>query len=90
MRKKTLINHLRKSNFSTLVIDAFENIKRESFIPFIFKANAYGDHPLPLGEGSTISQPSTIAFMLDLLELNNDGLRFLEIGSGCGYVVSVN
>ena len=57
----------------------------EELIPF-----AYADGPLPLGFNSTISQPSTIAFMLKLLELENQSnLKILEIGSGCGYVLAL-
>ena len=49
---------------------------------------AYEDIALPLGDGATISQPYTIAFMLNLLELNK-GQKVLEIGSGCGYVLAL-
>jgi protein-L-isoaspartate(D-aspartate) O-methyltransferase len=88
MNKEQLLQHLRNSGFSDLVVNAFENVKRENFISPMFLSNAYDDYPLPLGTGSTISQPSTIAFMLDLLELK-DKLRLLEIGSGCGYVLAL-
>jgi len=88
MNKEQLLQHLRNSGFSDLVVGAFENIKRENFIPAMFLPNAYDDCPLPLGKGSTISQPYTIAFMLDLLDLK-DKLSFLEIGSGCGYVLAL-
>ena len=88
MRKKELINHLRKSGFSEITVKAFENIPRETFILPMYLSYAYDDRPLPLAEGSTISQPSTIAFMLDLLELDK-GQVFLEIGSGCGYVLAL-
>jgi protein-L-isoaspartate(D-aspartate) O-methyltransferase len=89
MNKKQLLQHLRNSGFSDLVVSAFENVRREDFISGMFLPNAYDDHPLPLGTGSTISQPSTIAFMLDLLELKDNKLSFLEIGSGCGYVLAL-
>ena len=80
MDKKQLLDHLKSSGFSNLVINAFAKVKRENFVPIMFTKNAYDDYPLPLGEGSAISQPSTIAFMLDLLKLNKK-LSFLEINS---------
>jgi len=49
---------------------------------------SYDNSPLPIGHGQTISQPSTIAFMLDQLELK-DNLKILEIGSGSGYVLAL-
>ena len=88
MQKEDLILHLIKQGFSEPVVKAFENIRREDFIAEKFLSYAYDDCPLPLGENSTISQPSTIAFMLDLLELY-EGNSFLEIGSGCGYVLAL-
>jgi len=88
MNKEQLLQHLINSGFSELVVNAFKNVMREDFISAMFLPNAYDDYPLPLGEGSTISQPSTIAFMLDLLDLR-DKQSFLEIGSGCGYVLAL-
>ncbi|RLE38577.1 protein-L-isoaspartate O-methyltransferase [Candidatus Woesearchaeota archaeon] len=66
------------------IIKAFKKIKREQFIPKEMKDQAYGDYPLPIGCEQTISQPSTIVFMLELLDLK-PGQKVLEIGSGSGY-----
>ena len=70
MNKQQLINELKKEGFSNLILKAFQKVKREKFIPKHLKPYAYRNEPLSIGEGSTISQPYTIAFMLNLLELN--------------------
>lgn len=88
MNKSELINDLKNQGFSENIIKSFEKIKREDFIPKELKNFAYENQPLPLGIGTTISQPYTIAFMLDLLELK-DNQKILEIGSGSGYVLAL-
>ena len=67
MNKKELLTTLKDQGFSKNIINAFEKIKREQFIPEAFKPLAYNNEALPLEEGATISQPYTIAFMLALL-----------------------
>lgn len=88
MNKKQLIESLKHSGFPDNIIKAFEKIKRENFIPKEYKESAYEDAPLPIGQGATISQPYTIAFMLDLLDLQKNQ-KILEIGSGSGYVLAL-
>ena len=88
MDKKQLILSLQKHGFSEEIILAFEKVDREKFIPSIFKKFAYVDEPISIGHDQTISQPSTIAFMLDLLELE-DNQKILEVGSGSGYVLAL-
>ena len=90
MNKPQLLKSLEQQGFSPKIINAFEKIKREDFIPKNQKQYAYEDYPLPLSEkyGSTISQPSVVAFMLKLLELT-DNQKILEIGSGSGYVLAL-
>jgi len=88
--KEQLIGILRKEGFEEHILIALDKIKREKFIPSYYREHAYGNNALPLMEGSTISQPYTIAFMLDLLDLKNQGdLDILEIGSGGGYVLEL-
>lgn len=88
MNKSELIDSLKQKGFSEQIVGAFERVKREDFIPEKFAAYAYEDLALPLDDGSTISQPYTIALMLSLLELKH-GQKILEIGSGSGYVLAL-
>jgi len=71
MNKTQLLSELKSEGFPNHIIKAFSKVKRENFIPKELKPYAYLNEPLPLAIGSTISQPYTIAFMLDLLELDN-------------------
>ncbi|MBX4212134.1 protein-L-isoaspartate O-methyltransferase [Candidatus Pacearchaeota archaeon] len=88
MDKEELLSSLRARGFSGPILDSFAKVPRENFVLPRFKDFAYEDTALPLVEGATISQPSTIAFMLQLMELRK-GLKVLEIGSGSGYVLSL-
>lgn len=89
MHRTALLTHLRQQGFKEEIVKAFASVKRERFVPEQWKAQAYEDIALPLGIGSsTISQPTTIAFMLQLLEVK-DKQRILEIGSGSGYVLAL-
>jgi protein-L-isoaspartate(D-aspartate) O-methyltransferase len=63
-------------------------LPREYFVPKQYHALAYGDHPLPLGYDATISQPLTIAQMLEFLDVRK-GMNVLEVGCGCGYVLGL-
>ncbi len=71
-----------------LVIEAMRAVPRHSFIPPESLDLAYNDHPLPIGYGQTISQPSLVAMMTELLELE-PGDRVLEIGTGSGYQAAI-
>ena len=70
------------------VLDAMLVVPRHKFAPVEFIDDAYADHPLPIGEGQTISQPYMVAFMCELLELEKSH-TVLEIGTGCGYHAAV-
>jgi protein-L-isoaspartate(D-aspartate) O-methyltransferase len=61
---------------------------RHHFVPKWLKSQAYSDHPLPIGEGQTISQPYIVALMTESLGLTGDA-RALEIGTGSGYQAAV-
>lgn len=66
------------------IIDAFKEIDRADFLPPEIKNQAQANIPLPIGWGQTISQPLTVAFMLELLNPQpND--KILDIGSGSGW-----
>jgi len=66
------------------VIEAFERVPREEFVPTNLRKYAYQDTPLSIGHGQTISAPSMIAIMLESLDLEK-GQKVLEIGTGSGY-----
>ena len=87
-QKQILLESLKGKGFSKEIIDAFSKVKREDFIPKDMKKLAYEDTSLPIGQGQTISQPYTIAMMFSLLELKK-GQKVLEVGSGCGYALSL-
>lgn len=70
------------------IIDAFRKIDRADFVLENFKAGAYVNAPLPIGYGQTISQPLTVAFMLELLKPEK-GDKILDIGSGSGWQTSL-
>jgi protein-L-isoaspartate(D-aspartate) O-methyltransferase len=70
------------------VLGALEAVPRHLFVPASERAEAYGDHPLPIGHGQTISQPYIVALMTELLHVK-PGARVLEIGTGSGYQAAV-
>ncbi len=70
------------------VIRAMKNVPRHLFVSEALTESAYGDFPLPIGEGQTISQPYIIAEMTSALDLTGDE-RVLEIGTGCGYQAAI-
>ena len=70
------------------VLDAMRKVERHLFVPEALRASAYGDHPLPIGYGQTISQPYIVAFMTQVLEPDK-GDRVLEIGTGSGYQAAI-
>jgi protein-L-isoaspartate(D-aspartate) O-methyltransferase len=70
------------------VLDAMRSAPRHEFVPENFRKDAYEDHPLPIGEGQTISQPYIVAAMLQHLGLRAAD-RVLEIGTGSGYVTAL-
>jgi len=88
MNKSQLLNELKSNSFPKNLINAFSKVNREKFIPTYLKPYAYTNQALPIANSSTISQPYTIAFMLNLLELK-DNIKILEIGSGSGYVLAL-
>ncbi len=70
------------------VLDAMRTTPRHEFIEEESWPEAYGDHPVPIGFGQTISQPYIVAYMLDLVCPSKEK-SLLEIGSGCGYLLGV-
>lgn len=70
------------------VLKAMREVPREEFVSEHFHDRAYGDYPLPIAEGQTISQPYIVAYMAEALELRVTD-RVLEIGTGSGYAAAV-
>ena len=70
------------------VLDAMSRVPRHLFVPDASRAEAYGDYPLPIGYGQTISQPYIVGFMSQALEVEPHH-RVLEIGTGSGYQAAI-
>jgi protein-L-isoaspartate(D-aspartate) O-methyltransferase len=70
------------------VLEAMRSVRRHSFVPTALLPQAYEDHPLPIEYGQTISQPSLVAMMTELLDLE-EGDKVLEIGTGSGYQAAI-
>ena len=70
------------------VLRAMAATPRHLFVPEALRANAYGDHSLPIEGGQTISQPFVVALQTDLLEVTSRD-RVLEIGAGSGYQTAI-
>ena len=88
-RKRMVEEQIRARGVKNeLVLRAMERVPRHQFVPAALQSQAYGDHPLPIGQGQTISQPYIVALMTELLELKG-GEKVLEIGTGSGYQAAV-
>ena len=70
------------------VLEAMRTVPRHEFVPESLRSGAYEDHPLPIGEGQTISQPYIVAAMLQHMVLRPTD-RVLEVGTGSGYVTAL-
>lgn len=90
MTKESLIKELVQDGYlkSPCLIEAFEKIDRADFVREEYKSGAYENHPLPIGERQTISQPLTVAFMLELLNPQK-GEKILDVGSGSGWTTAL-
>lgn len=85
-----LIDHLTRTQVlrSTDLIAAFGRVDRADFVPEELKSLAYLDGPLPIGHGATISQPTVVAFMLELLSPAPTH-AILDVGAGSGYTTAL-
>jgi len=79
---------LGKASLDRRVLDVMGRVPRHAFVPASLLPVAYGDMPLPVGHGKTVSQPFIVALMTDLLELQPEH-EVLEIGTGVGYQTAV-
>lgn len=89
-RMENLVRHLLESGVlkTKSIIDAFQTIDRKNFVSSGDKEDAYGDYPLSIGHEQTISQPTTVAFMLELLSVAK-GDKILDVGSGSGWTTAL-
>jgi protein-L-isoaspartate(D-aspartate) O-methyltransferase len=79
----------QKGNISEEILAAIEKVPRHFFIPgSVTPQEAYADKARPIGEGQTISQPYTVAFQTQLLEVQA-GHKILEVGTGSGYQTAI-
>ena len=79
---------VRRGIADARVLAAMRTVPRHRFVEDALGDRAYGDHPLPIGEGQTISQPYIVALMTSLLELTGVE-KVLEVGTGSGYQTAV-
>ena len=77
-------SYLGADRLDPAVIHALGTVPRHLFVPSGLWAQAYANHPLPIGRGQTISQPYIVAIMSDLLQVG-PGDRVFELGTGSGY-----
>ena len=70
------------------ILEAFRAVPREAFVGEDHAGLAYGDHPLPIQAGQTISQPYIVALMIDAAQIT-PGDKVLEVGAGSGYAAAV-
>jgi protein-L-isoaspartate(D-aspartate) O-methyltransferase len=78
----------RRGITDKIILDAFLEVPREAFVGPQYAERAYGDHPLPIEAGQTISQPYIVALMIEAAEIE-PGDKVLEVGSGSGYAAAV-
>ncbi len=88
-KRKKLIELLRQKGFKNeQVLAAMEKVPRHAFLDSAFLNFAYDDEAFPIGEGQTISHPSTVAMQTEIVQIEK-GDKILEIGTGCGYQTAV-
>ncbi|NCC49650.1 MAG: protein-L-isoaspartate(D-aspartate) O-methyltransferase [Spartobacteria bacterium] len=89
LRERLVERHIRARGISDeRLLDVIRALPRERFIPGASLQDAYGDHPVSIGAGQTISQPYMVAWMTDALRLQPTD-RVLEVGTGSGYQTAV-
>lgn len=87
--RRKLVDQIREKGIRDVrILEAIGTIPRHLFLDSSFVEFAYQDKPFPIGSGQTISQPYTVAFMSELLEIQR-GSKILEVGTGSGYQACV-
>ena len=90
MEKEELLRELIEEGLlrDPRVRAAFEKVDRKDFVPREHEKFAYANYPLNIGEGQTISQPYTVMFMTEALDVK-EGMKVLEVGTGSGYQAAI-
>ena len=90
MNRESLLHHLEKMGVlrTPRLMETFWVVDRAYFVPQELREGAYEDYPLPIGYGATISQPTTVVFMLEKLDVQ-PGQRVLDVGSGSGWTTAL-
>ena len=89
MRESMVETQIKKRGVRDIdVLAAMLSVPRHDFVPDDYTSLAYDDNPLPIGYGQTISQPYIVAYMTEVLELNEED-TVLEIGTGSGYQAAI-
>jgi len=89
LRRRMVEEQIRRRGIrDERVLSAMEEVPRHLFVPEEIRHRAYGDEPLPIGEGQTISQPYIVAEMTAALRLSGTE-KVLEIGTGSGYQTAI-
>ncbi len=89
MGRKTMLRLIKGRGVrDPQVLEAMRNVPRHRFVPESLQDRAYGDYPLSIGHGQTISQPYIVAMMTEALELD-PGDKVLEVGTGSGYQTAI-
>jgi protein-L-isoaspartate(D-aspartate) O-methyltransferase len=70
------------------VLSAMARVPRHEFVGERYREQAYADHPIPIAEGQTVSQPYIVALMLEVLNLHSNA-KVLEVGTGSGYMTAL-
>ena len=78
----------RRDIVDVRLLEAMGRIPRHLFVPDVYHSRAYGDHPLPIGHGQTISQPYIVALMTQLTQTRPTA-KALDVGTGSGYQAAV-
>ena len=88
-RRRMILHDLKNRDITDpKVLEIMDRVPRHLFVDKSLQGQAYADHPLPIGEGQTISQPYIVALMTQILKVK-PGENVLEIGTGSGYQAAV-
>ncbi|MFC2167848.1 protein-L-isoaspartate(D-aspartate) O-methyltransferase [Acidobacteriota bacterium] len=88
-RRRMVGDQIKARGISDIrVLEAMENVPRHEFVQEKIRSHSYNDEPLSIGEGQTISQPYIVAYMTEVLKLENNA-KVLEIGTGSGYQTAI-